>query len=307
LETGEPRTQKSQSAFAENPLLPPKGSEEKLEEPFTFKADKRIAFRLYPDNRPRNLEIATLQKGLVLVANGAELIEEGAGFGVPIAKYADRTYFSGSAEVILQKQDSSEAVVSKVFLLDCISEKQAGSVPINHGFYSFFHSAFERTYLNRKGSSPLFDWAMRLRKTLGVQTQFVTVKPRGTVAVTYRFHPDHIEVHVDLSALDRKHCREILILNKQGASFFRKYSDADGEVLCDGQIGAWTKVKAKHAAFSDFKEQLSFSLESTGRAVLYRGREQVKDRFSWAGLSYAVNPRTSQFDYAIRIGAASPR
>lgn len=235
------------------------------------------------------------------MADGAELIEEGAGFGVPIAKYADRTYFSTSAEVFLMKLSPNEAVVSKVFFLDAVSEKQVGSISINHGFYSLFHSGFERAYLYSKSLRPFFDGIMRLRKAVGLQTRFMKVEPKGMVAVTYRCCPSLIRVHVELSTLEKANCQEILILNEQGAAFFRKYSDSDGAMLCDGQIGAWAEVKAKQAAFSDLEAQLSFSLEDMRSAKLFRGREQIKDRFSWAGLSYALHPHTSSFDYTIRI------
>jgi hypothetical protein len=241
------------------------------------------------------------------MTDGAELIEEGLGFGVPIAKYFDRTYFSSSAEVFLQKQSRNETVVTKNFFLDAVSKKWVHGVPINDDFYSLLHKTFEAAYLNRDSFSTVFDWTMRLRIALGVQTRFLKVTPRGKVTVTYHCLPGFIKVNVDLSALDRTQCQEILVLNEQGAGFFRKYSDTDGTLLYDREIGPWAKVKANQASLSDLEGRLTFWLQNVNGSGLYRGREQIKDRFSWAGLSYALNPNTPSFDYAIRISAASPR
>ena len=67
--------------------------------PITVSVDGHVSCRLYSDTRPHCLEIAPLQKGLVLVLNGKELIGEGVGFGAPVVVYRDRPYFSTSAEV----------------------------------------------------------------------------------------------------------------------------------------------------------------------------------------------------------------
>ena len=53
------------------------------------------------------METASLQKGLIMVFDDQELIDEGLGFGVPVAKYDDKTYFPGSAEVSIQNNHSS--------------------------------------------------------------------------------------------------------------------------------------------------------------------------------------------------------
>jgi hypothetical protein len=78
-----------------------------LQEPITIHLTNRLSVRLYKDTRPNCLETAALQKGLVLMLDNEELIEEGIGFGVPVVKYEDKTYFSSSAEVSTQKKPFS--------------------------------------------------------------------------------------------------------------------------------------------------------------------------------------------------------
>jgi hypothetical protein len=50
------------------------------------------------------------------------LIEEGIGFEVPVVKYEDKTYFSTSAEVLIQKNYSAYRV-KKTYILDSVSKK----------------------------------------------------------------------------------------------------------------------------------------------------------------------------------------
>jgi len=297
---GELQTPKPQIAIVKEQHTSLRQSVQLLE-PFTFAPDKAISFRIYPDNRPKNMEIANLQKGLVLVTDGTELIEEGAGFGVPIAKYSGTTFFSRSANVFLKQQGDNDAVITKVFLLDSISRKQVHGAFINDNAYAMIHKTFERAYLHRENMRPFFDWVMRLRKTLGIETHFTKVTPKGKVVVTYHCYFDHIKVHVDFSAMELTGCQEILILNEQGATFFREHRNNKGIVLNDQKIGAWTRVDAEQAEFSDIKRQVAFSMKKRKEAVLYCGWEQVKDRFSWAGMTYALNPKMAHFSYEIKI------
>ncbi len=271
----------------------------------TFGAIGDVFLRLYPDNRPRNLEIAALQKGLILGFRDEELVEEGAGFGVPVAKYAETAYFSSSAEVSFSKKEGCAFVLRKTYFLDAISKKHLKGVRVNDGLYKVVHKTFEAAYLGRRRLLPLFDLLMRLRKSLGVQTRFEKVKSKGRVTVTYQCYRNLVKIHVDFTELEKDGCREILVLNEQGATRFCEYSDSNGLLLSLNQIGPWTKVAARSASFSDCNNGVSFTLSNLENAFLFRGREQIKDRFSWAGMTYTLKPGISDFSYAITL-ALSP-
>jgi hypothetical protein len=271
-----------------------------LKEPFIFKVNGTFSLRLYPDSRPENMEIAPLQKGLVLVVDGEEVIEEGVGFGVPVLKYSDKTFFCKTAVVCIKEQNEKSAVIEKVFLLDSVSKKRLNGAFINDGFYSVLHKIFEVSYLRYGKGRSFFDWIMRLRKLLGIETYFAKVSPRGIVTFQYYCYPDHIKVSADFSGVDLTQCREILVLNEQGGSFFRRIRSGD-LVSQDKEIGAWVKSVSGFAEFSDFGGRVSFSVERKGSGILYVGWEQVKGRFSWAGINFGLSPKTLMFNYTIRL------
>jgi hypothetical protein len=267
--------------------------------PINVSVGNRVSFRLYPDTRPHCLEISPLQKGLILLLGSKELIDEGIGFGVPIVRY-DKTYFSSSADVTRVRGNNN--VLIKSFVLDTISRKRVGKASyINDSLYSFLRRIFEKAYLNCRKLSLLFNLIMALRTTLKVQTDFVKTAPRGTVTVTYTCLPDLVRVNVDLTKLKREGCKQILLLNEQGATFFRKYSDTTGLSLSDHNVGAWAMVKAEEASLSDIAELLSFTLRRVKSAQLFRGWEHTRGRFSWAGLSYSLPADSFNFCYVIKL------
>jgi len=66
--------------------------------PLEFPATDSTMLRLYADPRPHVGKITGLQKGLVWVAEGRELIEEGYGFGCPILQMRGKGYNSRHSE-----------------------------------------------------------------------------------------------------------------------------------------------------------------------------------------------------------------
>jgi hypothetical protein len=68
-------------------------------DPITVPLSEEVAVRLYEDTRPHIGKIARLQKGLILVAAGEEVVEEGFGFGLPLVEVNGQTYLSRGAAV----------------------------------------------------------------------------------------------------------------------------------------------------------------------------------------------------------------
>ncbi len=269
---------------------------------YTVPLTSRMSIRIYKDTRPNNLETSAIQKGLVLMLDGKELIEEGVGFGVPIVKYADKTFFSTQAQTSLHKS-GADYVITKVFTLDTVSIKKVGQATyIDDAIYSTLRKAFATLYLKHKSLTALFNKLMELRQLANVKTEFLTVKPRGQVAVTFLCKPNLIQVKADFSKIALNKCTSVLVLNEQGASTFQNYCDTNGLKLSGNKIGPWDDVTADWAMLHSPSGRLMFSLQSGGDATLFRGWEFTWKRFSWAGLSYSMPPHNGVFEYSIRIG-----
>jgi hypothetical protein len=278
-----------------------------LSGPLNLLMNDQVLFRLYQDSRPHCLEVAPLQKGLVLVFDGKELIEEGIGFGVPVVKYKNKTYFSSSAHCYTHETENGFSL-SKLFVLDTISRKLIGkSFYVNDGLYRSIHRLFEKLYLGNNQFFPFFSKLMELRKVMGIQTKFIKVEPMGSIEVEFSIKAGSIKVHVDLSGLDKVGCEKIFLLNEQGSTFFDGYKDSDGNKLSGTRIGAWTEVRAADASLSCTKCSLEFSLEKLDKSLLFRGWEKTIGRFAWTGLSYALPPQLSFFEYVIILKNTMPK
>jgi hypothetical protein len=247
------------------------------------------------------LETATLQKGLILVQNGVELIEEGMGFGAPVALYTDEPYFSSTAQCEDLGEGNRRTLV-KSFVMDTVSRKKIGEAAyFNGGLYSVFHRVFRTFYTSNPALTPVFNRFIASASIIDVSTEFVKVKPRGIVNVKYTLQADSVVVEVSFDRLKTLGCEQVVLLNEQGAGFFKKYSDSNGQVLEDAEIGAWLPVNADEAALIDVGRTLGFSLKNHRNAVLLRGREAIRGHYSWVGLSYSLRPLNTTFKYTIKV------
>jgi hypothetical protein len=248
------------------------------------------------------METSALQKGLVLMLDGKELVEEGMGFGVPVVKYNDKTYFSSRAKISKQKT-STGYLIKKTYSMDTISKKTWRGGYINDNFYSTWHKRFAKIYLNHKEFSPLFNRLMEYRELARIKTEFVKVKPRGIVETEYLIEGSLVKVTVDFSDLKLNGCEELLVMNEQGSTVFDTYIDSNGLVLIGTKIGGWHAVTAKRASIENRDGLIAFQIDKTPIATLFRGWEKTKNRFSWAGLSYSLPPFCRTFSFTISINS----
>jgi hypothetical protein len=269
--------------------------------PVTVDLSGDLALRAYPDRRPGNLEIAGIHKALILIRGHVELVEEGAGFGLPIAIFSDKTLFPGSASM-KTIQMKPYPIIEKTYEMDTISVKSLGGTRVSDALYHPAHRVFSALYLSLGGLKPAFDKVMELRDAAGVRTSFRVTEPRGRVNVRYMIRPDAVEVEAK-SELDEG-CEELIMLNEQGASTFRVCREAS-LTLIDDEIGAWGRMDAGEATLSTLDGGLSFSVVRPMGAGFWRGRERVRGRLSWAGLSLTFGARDS-VKYTIRVDQQRP-
>jgi len=265
---------------------------------FTIPLSNSLALRAYSDTRPHNWKTADLQKGLILVHNGTEMVGEGTGFGVPILIYANETYFSASAIVCLSRQENL-TIIRKEFLMDRIARNRFRSVSLENrkarAILRYIAALYQRhrrlRFLALKG----------LIGEMDVHSGFVKTIPAGEIIVTYIIGLGRIQVKADFSLLKRENLQRISLLNEQSSRFFRKYLDSDKAELTDGQIGAWDTIRSEWACLTDLQGRFGFRLWQADNSVLRMGREFLKDSLDWVGLDYEIDPRSTVAEYEIEI------
>jgi hypothetical protein len=267
-------------------------------EKLSFPLSNSVALEVYSNAKPFNLKIANLQKGLIFIYRGMERIGEGTGFGFPALIYPKETFFSGSSTFSVKKTDNS-IKITKEFHMDRTARNKFRNVHLeNQKARTFIRHL---TDLYQKKRHMRFLSLKEFIVNMGIESTFIETNPIGKLSVTYDINNYLINVKVDFSHLKRERPQKIFVLNEQGASFFRRYSDAQRTSLIDRQIGAWDPVDADWACLTDLQGKVGYRLWNVNGSVLRRGREIMKDRMDWVGLDYEVYPHRETFEYKIEI------
>ena len=259
---------------------------------------RRVALRVYSSTHPNNMKIANLQKGLVFVYNGIEQIGEGGGFGLPILKFGDETYFSGTSTVTVTRNGCSTRV-HKAFLMDRIARRKFRNVHLQNRVARTFMKQANALY--KKCNQPRFLALREFSLNMGFESVFIKTSPVGELAVTYEISDNAIGVKVDSTSLNKKHLQKIFVLNEQSAAFFRMYSDGTSEKILDGQIGAWKAINSEWACLLNPHYKIGYRLWDIKKSVLWRGRETLKSHLDWTGLDYELSPYQNSFEYKIEL------
>lgn len=264
----------------------------------TVSLSNSIAFRVYSDTRPHNWKTADLQKGLIFIYAGTETVGEGTGFGVPIVKCTDETYFSGSSHVNVCEQTDA-TVICKAFTMNKVARDKFRNITLEN--------QKARNLLDRSAgfTQEHEHWRFlalkRLLMGLGVKTSFVDTDSIGEIFVTYIIKKGFVLVKADLMNIKREKLKKVFMLNEQGSRFFRMYEDSDATGLVDEKIGAWDQVSAQWAEVTNLGAKAGFRLFNVNNSILRRGREFLKDCVDWVGLDYEIDPRNDSFEYEIQI------
>jgi hypothetical protein len=265
---------------------------------FTTAVSNHVGLRVYSDTRPHNWKIADLQKGLILVFKGTEIVGEGTGFGLPVLVCSDETYFSGTSRVYLSRY-GSRWIIRKEFVMDRISRNKFRNVNLENRTVRSFFAYLASLY--QKHSRFRFLSFKKFTGEISIGTTFLKAEPLGKVMVTFTIDRQRILVKADFSHLKRERIRGIFMLNEQGSRFFRKYVDSQEISLADEEIGAWNGINAEWASLIDPQSGFGFRLWRLGGCVLRRGREFLKDSLDWVGLDYEVRPGNAGLEYVIEI------
>jgi hypothetical protein len=266
----------------------------------TFTITDSVALRVYSNAKPRNMKIANLQKGMILVLNGVEVVGEGTGFGVPILKYRDETVFSGSS-ILYVLRNGSQMSIRKEFIMNLVARDRFRNLNLENRKIRSLIDQMCILYQKHKHLAQSILLGKRLLFKFGVNSSFIQSPPKGRVVVTYTINQNRLTVKSGFNLLNRNNLEKVFVMNEQGAQFFRIYFDSDGLRLADEEVGVWDHVTAQSAKISDYMDRIGFTLRTVDESNLRRGREFMAASLDWIGLDYELSPEKDLFEYEIEI------
>lgn len=266
----------------------------------TFTISDSVALRVYSNTKPPNMKIADLQKGLILLFNGTDVVGEGTGFGVPIAKYSDETVFSGSSFLYVRRH-GNVFEIRKEFFMDLVARDRFRNLKLENPRIRTLFDYISTLYQRHKRLARSILIVKGLLFKFGIKSSFTRSPRKGAVIVTYIIDRNRILVKLNFSLLERTNLGKVFVLNEQGAHFFSTYSDSEGLRLVDEEIGAWNDVTAQSAKITNEQSKIGFSLKNIEGTMLRRGRELMKGSLDWIGLDYELDPEYYQFEYEIEL------
>ncbi len=218
--------------------------------PITMALGSGLVVRAYPDTRPHVGKITPLQKGLVLVQDGRELIEEGYGFGTPIVVQGGRSYLSQNA-VVAAAPDGQQVV--KRFSIDT---EDTWTQP------------FRRKY--------------RAVEPLGSVVFTYTLAGPGILDVAVDF--TGLRATPDLAYLANEQGARAFTLYSDSSGAHRYFEDVPDTP------DQWVPAAAERTCFTAEAQALRFCVETQPGQAKYVGRERYFQRrwsglfsLSWAG------------------------
>ena len=265
-----------------------------------FSLSESLALKIYSDNTPKNMKIADLQKGLILLCNGIDVVGEGTGFGFPIAKYSDETVFPGSSLLYIRNMGSM-LEIRKEFLMNMVARDRIRNLNLENPRVRDVFDYVSELYQSHDYLAQSILSIKALLFRLGVQSSFKLSPNRGRVVVDYKIGKNQVLVKLDFGQLQRANLSKVFVLNEQGAHFFSTYNDSEGLKLVDKDIGAWKNVTANSARISDSENKIGFGLKNMKGCILRRGRERMKESLNWIGLDYELDPKSYLFEYEIDL------
>jgi len=247
---------------------------------------------------------SSLQKGLLIIHNGANLAMEAVGFGVPVIKLGLRTVFPGSVKLALSQKGPVWRVTGSYTLnleekISRPGSRNVKSAPV--------YAAKNTLAALIRGFPParrlLTALSSALRWVFHLETIYEDAGYSAKVEMLYIIDTQkgQLRVEVDLSHLADDKITEIIVMNEQGARHFDEYRDSSGLLLRGDRIGCWNEVSADTATFVSVDCGLQYTLDRIKDATLFRGRELIGSRLAWSGFGYSFPPAVKKAGYNLVI------